>query len=42
MQAGNRSAQLVFERIYTPDLVEVTRVVDEAAHDGFGSTGMRA
>lgn len=43
--AGDRIAQLIFERIYTPDLTEVSYEQlgeTQRGEGGFGSTGMRA
>jgi dUTP pyrophosphatase len=37
VKEGDRVAQLVLERIYTPDVVEVQELVRGAG--GFGSTG---
>lgn len=38
--AGDRIAQLVLERIYTPDVVTVQELTDTArGAGGFGSTG---
>jgi dUTP pyrophosphatase len=45
VNAGDRIAQLIFERIYTPELEEVTYEQlgeTERGEGGFGSTGMRA
>jgi dUTP pyrophosphatase len=37
---GMRIAQLVIERIETPDIVEVDRLAETARGGGFGSTGV--
>ena len=45
VKKGDRIAQLIFERIYTPELEEVTYEQlgeTERGEGGFGSTGMRA
>ena len=42
VKRGDRIAQLVLERIETPDVVEVTGELDETSRGagGFGSTGV--
>lgn len=41
LQPGDRVAQLIFERIYTPDLVEVATLDDSVRGEGgFGSSGV--
>jgi dUTP pyrophosphatase len=38
---GDRIAQLVFQRFFTPDVIEVSELsVTERGDDGFGSTGL--
>lgn len=38
---GDRIAQLILERIYTPDIVEVTELEESVrGAGGFGSTGI--
>jgi dUTP pyrophosphatase len=40
VKEGDRVAQLVLERIYTPDIVEVKELVESVrGAGGFGSTG---
>eukprot|EP00967_Tisochrysis_lutea_P036408 scaffold43812_cov39-Tisochrysis_lutea.AAC.3 len=42
VERGDRVAQLILERIYTPDVQEVTELDDTArGGGGFGSTGVQ-